>query len=139
MTLAAIQTAFDAELLDYQAHNPIEVAWENTVYNPVEGVAYLATRMSARVQTVRGTGANGTVEWSGTYQISVFGPIGEGMWNVATMADGLRLFFRRGTTLLTVDGLSVLLDTPTVPPAIEQPNWVMLPVLVNWFCYETPS
>lgn len=132
--IAAIQRALDDHLKDFPALP--DVAWEGTVYRPHPGRPYFATKTLARAQRMLGVGRESGIEHSGIYQISIFYPVGEGMENVAAAADAVADFFKPGTSIPVSAGGFLRVQVPRIPPAIDMPDWVMIPVQVNWFYHQ---
>lgn len=136
MSLSSIQKAFDDYLSLFQTE---DVAWEGTFYAPQIGRPYLAPRMQGRDRNPAGFGADALIRYDGVYQIGVFFPIGEGLERLNVAVDQLMAHFRRGTSLTTADGFVIRIEVPSPPPALQQPDWIMVPVQIRWFCYELPS
>lgn len=135
MSSATIRAAIDGLLTTSQS-SLISIAWEGVSYFPDQSTPYLGVRMSAMSRRPTGPGVNTVNEWSGKYQVSVWYPVGAGMQAVLTKVDELLAQFSRGTSVVTTDGLTVTFNTPTPTPAIQEGNWVHVPVILPWFAYE---
>lgn len=114
-----------------------DIAWPNAPYTPVQQRPFLSVQMSGYNRRPIGRGANATIEHRGTYQISVYHPAGTGMDEVAAAVDTLVDHFRRGETL-TSGGSNVLIEVPSPTAPLIQSDWVHVPVVVQWMCYEYP-
>lgn len=70
----------------------------------------------------------------GTYQVSVFDPSKEGLLQATLIADGLRGWFYRGL-VLTDGGIGVKVERAYRSTAIEEPNWLQVPVSIDFTAY----
>lgn len=138
MSEFAIQAAFDA-FLGPRVPDGMPVAWEEVPFTPPPSAPWLATRMSSRVSRSVGPGRDTVTEYAGSYQISVYFPSGQGVYPVSRKAVEISELFPRGLTLNAGNGLAVHVLNATLPPAISQPGWIMVPVQINWVSYKVPS
>ena len=137
MSSESIRTAID-NYLNASLSSTIEIAWEGIAYYPDLQKPFISNRMSALVRTAVGVGASAMNRWNGTYQLSIWYPVGGGMQPSLSQTDAVIALFKRGTSLATADGLTVVFETPTPSPAIQDQNWLHTPVMIPWFAYEGP-
>jgi len=136
MSIATIQAALDKYLNDNQGSD-IAIAWEGTAYIPTQSVPFLAPQTAGLINSPTGPGKDSIVQIDGTYQISVWFPIGQGMQPVRQKSDEIVALFRRGTLLTTSDNKAVITEVPYQVMAIQEGNWIHVPVMVPWFVYDS--
>ena len=137
MSTGGIRDAIDSYLNSSQS-GLIDIAWEGMVYYPNQSTPYLAPRMAALTRRAAGFGADAVIQWQGNYQISVWYPVGHGIDPLLSQVDILLALFKRGTTVITADAspITVSFETPSPTPAIQDNNWLQMPMLIPWFAYE---
>lgn len=111
-------------------------AWPDVTYLPKKGVPYLEPAISALDRRPLGVGADCVEEWIGTYQISVFVPRDQGKRIGSEIASAVLAAFPRGTSLLTTQGIRVIVTRGTVPVPVPFNDWVNWPVQIDWFAHE---
>ncbi|PWC95458.1 phage tail terminator-like protein [Azospirillum sp. TSO5] len=138
MSAISIQTAFDT-LLDSSQSAAIDIAWFGRAFTPQIGMPYLRPSMLACTSAPQGAGANGTILWSGRYQLLLNYPAASGPDDAGQKAEELRVVFRRGLNLPTSDGWAVVVENTEVPPPMQGDVWLTQPVLVRWWALEFPT
>lgn len=136
MTVASILSALDTQLQAFATANAIPVAWDGVSFVVPKDNKFLMPRMSARTRQPVGVGANSRIRHDGTYQVSIFGPIGIGTSWITGIGDSLVSHFPRGLGLTTADNRSVVITNVSIATLMnEQPN-LHLPVMIEWFCFD---
>lgn len=138
MSAASIQAALDAYLQTLPGIDLTQVAWPNVSFSSTTGVPYLAPKISALTQVNLGPGNHDVVQWKGTYQISCLQPANDGTANLLATVDAVRAIYKRGTTMVTTDGLSVIVELARTIPYQQDGEWLHAPVLVDFFSFEFP-
>jgi hypothetical protein len=136
MSSLGIQTALDNAIIAFQAANAqFELALENTPYTPTKGVMYLSTAISGlnRRKIALGPQAVSVAEYMGYYQVSVNGAIDEGMATLRAAGDTVAAAFPSGLVLIGSDGTRVIIQIASPQSAIENGDWVTVPVAIQWF------
>ncbi len=129
--LSLIASAFDVWLGSLGL--PGDTVYEGVVYQPQNGRPYFSARMAAYTRQPQGTGPNAAYLESGTYQVNVNRPLGEGLQPARAAADSLAASLARGTMLALGNGGSVTVQNVAAGPAIEAGAWVSVPVSFSWF------
>src|SRR5262249_22316305 len=113
-----------------------DVAWENVTYTPQQGRPYFATQTQGRNQTALGVGAETAIQHDLTYTIRINYPVDEGMQPVLNVAAALANYFKRGTSIPVTSGGKVIVTLTRTPPAIQDDNWIMIPLQVICFHHQ---
>lgn len=115
---------------------PAAVQYENVLFEPPEpsaGLPWLrVTHMPAEVGR-RSSGEQGTTEVPGVTQVSVFWPAGHGAGPARRLADTIAAWFKSGTSL-SAGSHTIRVTKSWRAPALEEPDWYHVPVLVAWWC-----
>lgn len=134
VTLRDFADALNAQL--EAAAISTEIAWPNRTFSPVQGVPYLKPECAGQARSPVGCGADGVQQWDGIYQVGVFVPRDSGDRQQSDIASQVLAAFARGLTLLTTNGLRVIISYSTSPAPIAFGDWVNLPVQIHWFATE---
>jgi Bacteriophage related domain of unknown function len=143
LSQASIFAAIDVQLatLSFPAAN---IAFLNVTYKPQTNVPYVTSTMAAlsrpaitlgRDKRISGGGGY-MAEWKGIYAVTAVWPEDGGIDGCSQMMDNILSLFRRGTTLISSDGLQVVFDTPEPMPIRVQNAWARGPVHCPWYCFE---
>lgn len=125
------RAALDAQLESYQA---TEVAWENTIYKPKEGVGYLRPFMLTAEPRQATVGTNGVDRVAGIYQIDVSEPKDAGKGAVMRKVDEVIAQFARGLNL-TSGAVTLTIMRSWPGPAFTRDGFYIVPVSVSWYSY----
>lgn len=128
MSYQLISDAFDARL---GAVTQLDVQYEGVAYTPVTGRPYLAARLLAYSRTNAGFGPDSVMTETGSYQISVNWPTGEGRPPAAAVADLLVAAFPRALSLQAGTQVISILYT-SAAPTILSGDWMTIPVVISW-------
>ena len=133
-----IHSALDLRTASFASAHGLEVAWENLVFRPRQGQAWLRPTLLPAQRRAAGLGAAAPDLLSGVYQVSLFAPAGQGWGPARALADALLAHFPRGATLAS-GGLRLNLNRSGCLPAPEHEHWYHLPVVVSWNCHAGGS
>jgi hypothetical protein len=125
-------SAFDLALNAITGLGTITV--EGDPFEPSEGVPYLYGRMVSLVRTPIGYGANAVVQYSGTYQVNCNCPMEQGRAYAGNMARAITAALNRGSVVTTTNGVTVSIINSSAAPAIDNADWITVPVSISWFC-----
>lgn len=128
MILEEIGAALDQHTLQILTHDII--AWPGVHFEP-DGKPYVAVSMPGYFRRPISIGQKGVFRHEGKYQLSVFHPSGEGIYEARRKADQIVSHFPRG---LSLNGGKPVIESASALAPVIQPNWVMIPVQVSWFC-----
>lgn len=126
-----IRAALDTQL----ATLSLETAYENVLYQPVEGVPYVrATLLPAETLQIS-LGAAGVDRSQGLYQIDVVFASGDSA--VFSMPDTVADGFKRGTDL-TYNGTTVSIRSVSVDTGRQEEGFFIVPVIARYYATTTP-
>jgi hypothetical protein len=126
-----IQAALDSRLHTLSGTTP--VAWENTNYKPVVGIAYIRPTFLPG-NTVGATTA--TDKNIGVYQIDVFIKANEGKNEAVRLADRIAQHFKP-VTELTYNDRIVRCVTVSRERALIDDGWYQIPVTITYLSFTT--
>lgn len=132
MSYQAISDAFDAQLAGV---TQLDVQYEAVAYTPVTGRPYLAARLLAYSRTNAGFGPDCVMSETGSYQVSVNWPSGEGRPPAAAVADQIVAAFPRALGL-TAGTQVVSILYSSAAPTIMSGDWLTIPVVISWMSSE---
>lgn len=113
----------------------MDVAWENTRYEPTIGRPYQEIFLLSGDTKQTAQGASGTNFDVGVYQIDLHYPRDEGAGDLIGRADLIRQYFQR-SRLLQNNGVKINVEqTPSLSPPRTGPQWYTRSVSVPYFLY----
>jgi len=113
-----------------------EIAWPGEIYHPKKGVCYIKPENAGRSRSPLGAGADGVMQWNGIYQVGVYVPRDTGERKQEELATQVMAAYPRGLTMVTSQGLKVIVTHSTAPAPVPYGDWSLLPVAVHWFATE---
>lgn len=125
------RAALDARL---EALQSTDVAWENTIYKPQEGVGYLRTFLLPAEPRQATVGTSGLDRVAGIYQIDVCEPKDAGNGPLLRKADQVVAQFTRGLNL-TNGPVTLTISRSWPGPAFQRDSFYVIPVSVTWYSY----
>lgn len=125
------RAALDQQLENYQAD---DVAWENTIYKPQEGIGYLRPFMLPAEPKQATVGTSGVDRVAGIYQIDVSEPKDDGLGPVYRKVDEVIAEFSRGLNL-TNGAVTLTISRSWPGPAFSRDSFYVVPVSVSWYSY----
>ena len=125
------RAALDTQLSAYQSGN---VAWENTVFEPQEGVGYLRPFLLPAEPVQATLGPNGLDRVAGIYQIDVCEPKDAGNGALLRKVDAVLAQFARGSSV-TSNGVTLTILRSWPGPAIARDSFYVIPISVSWYTY----
>jgi hypothetical protein len=134
MSLKSLHAAFNARLAGYSFSG--DKVYAGKVSQPQPGRPRIEGRMAGITRTPTGPGAGSAFEWQGRYQVSVFYPVNFGMDPILEEVDRLIARFPRGLSLTGTDGQVATILSAAPSPEVEMPNFVLIPLIVQWQSYE---
>lgn len=134
MSNDVIRAAIEKRLLDWaKAQVPVvDVAFENLVYTPTTGKAYLAGFLLP-AQTQNPSQGGKHRHYTGVYQVSIYTPAGKGSTAASALTNAIEALFACPTTM-TQTGINVHIDkTPSAAQGKPDGNgfW-MVPVSITY-------
>lgn len=123
------------------------IAYENTLYKPTTGTAFIQPRMvfSSRVPATRGlnqsTGKPHQQRYRGVFQILLHYPEGVGPGASQDMVNTIIDRFEAATDISFTNSdpktIYVTVDYAEQMGAYNKSPWYVTPVNINWYCYDT--
>ncbi|MFG1364657.1 DUF4128 domain-containing protein [Xanthobacter versatilis] len=110
------------------------ISYPGMTFSPTVGVPYLAATHLPNTTGATGLAFDSDREFRGLFQVSVFWPARKGIIEPFDLAGTLAVHFASGTRILRHGRVVEVNRPPTVAPAIEQPDWVQVPVTIRWRC-----
>lgn len=135
MSWSSIHVAFDTRFDALSFPQGLKI-FAGKVSQPNAHQPRLEGRMVSVTRRPVGPGGDTSIEWVGTYQVSVYFPINFGRGPVDDQVDLVMAHFPRGSTLSTTDGQSISILNPQPSRAVDMPAFVMVPVDIGWQSYE---
>lgn len=129
MSSQAIADAFDARLATFQGGGYIQ--YEDVPYTPIAGKPYLSARLSGYSRSTVSAGPDPVMQESGTYQVNVNRPSGEGRQAAGQIADKVVAHFPTAAPLTLPAGSLIVLYS-SAGPGISAGDWYTVPVMVSW-------
>lgn len=111
------------------------IAYEDRRYTPVPGTPFIEAILipiSGRPQTM---GDDPLLLHEGTFQIACVYPAGKGTGKAEAMADTIKGFFKV-KDVLTLNGDSVRIRYSERVRALEEADWLRVPVSIGWYLYS---
>lgn len=109
----------------------IPTAWENKEFSPEEGILWIRPTFMPGQSRPAAIGENVSERIPGIYQIDVFSPANEGVYDGGQQVDEIMTLFRRGTAL-SYDSVTVKITRVWRMAAKSEPDWYKIPVIVEW-------
>lgn len=110
------------------------IAWPGVPFSPTVGVPFLSATHLPNTTGATGLAFDADREFRGLFQVSVFWPAGKGIIEPLDLAGQVASHFARGTRIARHGRTVEVNRAPEVAPAIEQPDWVQVPVTIRWRC-----
>ena len=133
MSIDSIHKALDTKLKTLSGGSIAaeDIITENFVYDPTKGTAFLKSHLlpSQPVQATMGTTGQNIV--IGIYWVNLFFPVDAGHSLSSVEADLVIALLKRGTNL-TVSGVTVTIVSAGKQKSVEDADWYMTPVQINW-------
>jgi Bacteriophage related domain of unknown function len=113
------------------------VHWPATRFKPLEnGAPWIQPRLVFNTAEQITLGLNGHNRIEGDLDVRIFAAIGAGEEPLLIKADALRDLFPRGT-VLSAGSRRIHFRTPSVRPAIEEEDFIQIPVFCPFWIDET--
>jgi hypothetical protein len=129
-----IQRAFEIALAAFPSTLP--TAYENVAFIPVAGQAYQTTFLKPNTPE-NPTFGNSYYREIGYFQITVCYPNHVGSGSARLMAENIRAYFKRATTLV-YNGTAVIINkTPAVGGGITDGDRYCIPIIITYFTNES--
>lgn len=110
--------------------NPIAVAWEGRVYQPIKGTPFMTEQVRAISSTVTATGIGGVIAHRVTANFTLHYPASTGTLNIDAFAGALIETFRPGTSI-TYNSTSAVVQQAERMALISEPDWINCPVIIT--------
>jgi hypothetical protein len=125
-----ILEALNAQLAALVLSPVVPIAWQNKSFTP--SGAYLRPWLLPVRTDALTVSVLGSNDYAGLYQVDVFWPSGSGLTDPMERASAIAAHFKRGTRI-SREGITVRIDDPPWPgPALQEPNWIQVPVSVPY-------
>lgn len=132
MSFTAIRTLLNARLATVATLPAVQA--ENTLTKPANTPAWCRTTLMPTATTVESIGPQGRERKSGLLQIDLFYINNSGIDAASAMADLVVAAFGKGT-YLTDSTYTVMILRSYIDTGRPFPNYLQLPVIVEWECY----
>lgn len=131
MSLQSIKTALETRLKAMP--NALPTQWENVAFTPPAGAYQRADLLPATPENPELFG--NVYRELGTFQVTLLYPIDGGGGVVYGMAEAVRDWFARGTSLESGNVTVVVGYTPAIGPKFVDQDRFVLPVSVRYWAY----
>ncbi len=134
MSAVAIQAALEVALATISP--PLATSYENAAFTPTVGTPYqrIFMMMAEPVNVEMGTHTTDR----GYLQISLVYPLNTGPAAAKARAEAIRAKFKRGLSFSSGGITTIIEKTPTIDPAIIEPDRYVVPVKVRFFANYRP-
>ena len=122
----AIRAALETKLAAFPGG--YQIAWTNKPFPPTTSTWLRPTVIPAAVDAAMTM--TGDTHERGIFQVSIFAPPNTGAGTLFTVLDALSTYLDRAR--LAGTGVTVQLDVPVPGPLIEEPDWLHLPLSINF-------
>jgi hypothetical protein len=112
-----------------------KTAFENTTFKPIVSEPYQMSRLVPLPIENPTFGDNYNRE-VGFYQVVLSYPKGEGVGNLAVMADKVKDYFKRGTTLVEGSDKVIIDRTPEISPVYINDNRAEITIRIRYYCEQ---
>lgn len=131
-----IEAVLNSRLVEYaqNAANSVgldNIAWTNTVYDPVLGTPYIQPNFVPASSAPVGVGQESLIREVGFYQVSVAVPSDEGKGTLKQIMTELQEYFKQGS-VLTHNGVQVRVQRYRIFDTFSSPDWYIQIVRVEW-------
>jgi hypothetical protein len=113
-----------------------EVSLPGIKYSPRHGTPWLRLTIAPASTDASSIGIDGYNLTVGLIRLDLFYPNGKGLGDALAMADTLSAHFKRGTNL-DAAGLNIRIERVYTLEAVEEPDWMQVPVRVDYFVYSS--
>lgn len=110
--------------------NPIAVAWEGRVYQPIKGTPFMTEQVRPISSTVTATGIGGVIAHTVTANFTLHYPANTGTLEIDAFAGALLQLFRPGTSI-TYNSTSAVVQQAERMALITEPDWINCPVIIT--------
>lgn len=132
MSITNITAAIAQEILEQTLPYPIQ--WPNaSTETPNDTVWLRITFLDFPDEPVT-FGSNGYNRCNGLMQVDVFSPKGKGRFEANAAVDAVKGFFKTGA-VLEYNNQKVCIDSASVKPSTDEPDWYGMLILINFTAY----
>ena len=122
-----IESALNAQLKTLG----ILTSWENIGYKPTKGTLWIRPTFMPGQSRAAAIGVNAQDRITGIYQVDVFAPADNGVYDGGQQVDAIMTVYKRGTAL-TYSGVTVKINKVWRSTARPEPDWYQIPVIIEW-------
>jgi len=133
MSLKIIRNLLQTKLITVS--NPLQTAWENSRYKPVDGTAWQKINLLPLEPENPTFGTTALIFESGIFQVTLFFPEFAGPNDAIDRAILIKDLFSRGLTLASGAVTVKIYKTPAISPAMHNDGWYVLPVSIFYYSY----
>ena len=131
-----IRKAFDKALVAMPLGlGATKTAFENVSFTPIDFEPYQASKLVPTVVDNPTFGDNYHRE-SGFYQVVLSYPKGKGVGTITAMADKIKAYFKRGTTLIEGTDTIIVERTPTISAVYTNDTRAELVIRIRYYCEQ---
>lgn len=106
-------------------------SWENKRFDPGKGVLWIRPTFIPGKSKAAAIGMNAQDRIIGIYQIDVFAPADEGVYDGGQQVDAIQTAFKKGTALV-YSGVTVKINRVWRSTGRPGTDWYQIPVIVEW-------
>ncbi len=115
---------------------PIPVGWENVSFTPDTSKSHFRVNFIPANSVATARFKSAMVRETGIYQIDVYTPLDRGTITNDTLVGALRVYFKRGTSLTTVNDTPVYIaETPRVSQSRREGPFYRSTIEVEWVAH----
>lgn len=134
-----IRKAFEKRLITMpEGLGSAKTAFENVPFTPIEGEPYQMSKL-VPVEAENPTLGDDYHREVGFYQVVLSYPKGKGVGAITTMADKIKSYFKRGTTLTEGTDKVIVEATPSVSSVYITDTRAELVVRIRYYCEQFTS
>ncbi len=129
--MKAIRSIMDARLSNLATAEQVQVAWENSDFNPPESAIYWRSFLLPGDASAVGLGTEAENFHLGVYQVDVLAPAGIGWGDASVSAAKVVSAFKRGTDL-TVGDCQIRITRAQPGPGMREGGRFKIPVSIYY-------
>lgn len=131
-----IRKAFEKRLITMpEGLGSTKTAFENVPFTPVEGDPYQASKL-VPVASENPTLGDDYHREVGFYQVVLAYPKGKGVGAMTAMAEKIKAYFKRGTTMTEGSDVVIVETTPTISSVYVTDTRAELVIRVRYYCEQ---
>lgn len=122
-----IESALNAQLNTLS----LPTAWENSFFSSTKGVLWIRPTFMPGQSRAAAIGVNAQDRITGIYQVDVFAPADEGVYDGGQEVSTIMTAYKRGTALV-YSGVTIKIIKVWRSTARPETDWYQIPVIIEW-------